>query len=201
MPTIERDLKASDSERLAECIRVFTGGEDATGEAFTVLHGAYRMLLIGFVQQKFRSLQYAEVEDIVQETFLLATQHAANFRGEARFDVWLCSIAYHQAQERFRGKASGQVNLADERKYLLQGKEPTGEDHAIRDETVAKVRKAIRELPYEWRDVVQDVEIEGMKYEECSEHLHLPIGTVRSQLHRARAILKESLQSIVRQAS
>ena len=195
------EISEESADAMQDSIRAFTKGRDATGEAFTALYLRYRTPLIGFVRTKFPALRFDEVEDIVQETFLLAVQHAADFRGEARFDVWLCSIARHQSLNRFRGKASGQVNLAAESKYLLQGNESTGEDNAIRDETVAQVREAMHALPKLWEAVVLDVEIDGKKYDECAEHLHIPIGTVRSMLHRAKAHMKERLASLVPQAS
>ncbi len=199
--TREAESTATEAETYAEDIRICVDGNDVEDEAFTRLYEHYQPLLLSFVRAKFRTLQYADAEDIVQEVFQLAHKKISTFRGESSFDSWLCSIAYHQAQNRFRGKITGQVNLAEERKYSLRGREPEAEEQLIGSETVQKIREAIQTLPPQFRNVVQDVEIDGMPYQECADHLHIPIGTVRSQLFRAKLLLKERLQSLTQQAT
>ena len=61
-------------------------------------------------------------------------------------------------------------------------------------ETVGRVRQAITTLPENYREVVVLCELEEMSYEEASDHLDCPVGTIRSRLHRARALLIEKLR-------
>jgi len=70
----------------------------------------------------------------------------------------------------------------------------SGFDRFASQETVARVRGAVSSLPENYREVVILCELEEMSYEEAAEALDCPVGTVRSRLHRARAILLEKLR-------
>lgn len=72
-----------------------------------------------------------------------------------------------------------------------------GEDPAAilaRREEVGRVRRAVSELPGPFRDVLELQAFEGLEYAELAARLELPVGTVRSRLHRARAALRERLE-------
>ncbi len=71
---------------------------------------------------------------------------------------------------------------------------PTSRDEFASMEAVSRVRKAIGTLPENYREVVVLCELEEMSYEEAAAALGCPVGTVRSRLHRARAILLEKLR-------
>ena len=71
---------------------------------------------------------------------------------------------------------------------------PTSRDEFSSMEAVSRVRKAINTLPENYREVVVLCELEEMSYEETAAALGCPVGTVRSRLHRARAILLEKLR-------
>ena len=71
---------------------------------------------------------------------------------------------------------------------------PTSRDEFASIENVTRVRQAIGTLPENYREVVVLCELEEMSYEEAATALECPVGTVRSRLHRARAILLEKLR-------
>jgi RNA polymerase sigma-70 factor (ECF subfamily) len=73
---------------------------------------------------------------------------------------------------------------------------PTTRDEFASLEAVSRVRKAINTLPENYREVVVLCELEEMSYEETAAALGCPVGTVRSRLHRARAILLEKLRDV-----
>jgi RNA polymerase sigma-70 factor (ECF subfamily) len=73
---------------------------------------------------------------------------------------------------------------------------PTSRDEFSSMEAVSRVRKAINTLPENYREVVVLCELEEMSYEETAAALGCPVGTVRSRLHRARAILLEKLRDV-----
>jgi RNA polymerase sigma-70 factor (ECF subfamily) len=74
------------------------------------------------------------------------------------------------------------------------GAHPAGRDEFTTIETIGRVRQAISTLPENYREVVVLCDLEEMSYEEAASALECPVGTVRSRLHRARAILLEKLR-------
>jgi RNA polymerase sigma-70 factor, ECF subfamily len=136
----------------------------------------------------------AEAQDVAQEVFLRAHRGLAAFRGAARLSTWLYTIASRLCLSRLAGS---------ERRFASHGEEPLdrlvdarpGPDEALeRGELEEALHRAIAELPEERRLVVVLRDIEGLAYEEIAEILELPVGTVRSRLHRARLDLKEKLE-------
>ena len=148
-----------------------------------------------------------EAEDVVQETFLQAYCKLDGFRNESRFYTWLYRIAFNLSVNLRRKKrpltgTGGGLDrpTASERSgpspdFRLEQVDPTPgpEELLDRQEEAALLKQAIDRLPQEFRQVLVLRELEGFCYETISEVLGLPIGTVRSRLHRARQQLKDDL--------
>lgn len=134
----------------------------------------------------------SEAEDITQETFLRAYEKIEEFRGEALFSTWLYRICYNQC-----------LNCLARRKND-RGKDIAAESHpdsapAVPDQLLAterqeQVRWAITQLKQELREVIVLYHTASLSYEEIADLLRLPVGTVRSRLHRGREQLKELLR-------
>jgi RNA polymerase sigma-70 factor, ECF subfamily len=136
----------------------------------------------------------AEAEELAQEVFLRVHRAIADFRGEAKLSTWLYAIASRLCLTRLGG---------GERRFGREGEETLARlasgqaDPAAmleRSELEAALHRAIAELPDERRIVVVLRDLEGLAYEEIAVALELPVGTVRSRLHRARMDLKEKLE-------
>jgi RNA polymerase sigma-70 factor (ECF subfamily) len=82
----------------------------------------------------------------------------------------------------------------DEEPLELPDETDDPEELALRREFWRAAKRALDELPPEFRTVVALVDMEGLSYEEAAKILNCPIGTVRSRLHRARTILREKLK-------
>jgi RNA polymerase sigma-70 factor (ECF subfamily) len=136
----------------------------------------------------------AEAQDVAQEVFLRAHRGLAEFRGEARLATWLYAITSRVCLNRL---AAGERRLerhGDETLVRLPDARP-GPDRALEQgELEEALHRAIAELPEDRRIVVLLRDVEGLAYEEIALALELPIGTVRSRLHRARLDLKEKLE-------
>ena len=139
----------------------------------------------------------AEAEDVAQDAFLRAYRSVAEFRGDAKLSTWLYAITSRlclnrlASAERKRTRYGDDVleSVADERA------DPPG-DFEQRERSAA-LRRAITELSDERRAVVVLADLEGLAYEEIAEALGLPIGTVRSRLHRARMDLRKRLEKLL----
>jgi len=136
-----------------------------------------------------------EAEDVVQEAFVQAYLKLTSFAGGSSFYTWLYRIALNGAISRRRKRRGG---ASIEQTRDLAGNEPADtteppHDRLLRHERAAQVRLALSALPDEFRVVLVLREMEGCDYDTIAQILDLPIGTVRSRLHRARLQLKEQL--------
>jgi RNA polymerase sigma-70 factor (ECF subfamily) len=128
-----------------------------------------------------------DVEDIVQEVFLVVRRQLAGFRGEARFTSWLFEItrrivANHRRRQRWllRGAASKEA-LAS---LPSLERDPQGE--LERRQVGALVYRALDKLPEKYRTVLVLYEVEGLSTREIAELCQLNLSTLRVHLHRAR---------------
>ena len=136
----------------------------------------------------------AEAQDIAQEAFLRAHRGLAEFRGDARLSTWLYSIVSRLCLNRLAGSERRLERHGEETLAGLADASPRPDQALERGELDEALHRAIAELPEERRIVVVLRDVEGLAYEEIAEVLTLPVGTVRSRLHRARLDLKEKLE-------
>jgi RNA polymerase sigma-70 factor (ECF subfamily) len=138
--------------------------------------------------------------DVVQDAFVQAFVKLETFQHSSRFYTWLYRIAFNLAIT-LRRRRKPTVSVEQERD--LHGEEPidtqTGpEQRSERDEERQQVWDAIHRLGDQHRDVIVLRDIEGCSYESISEILEVPVGTIRSRLHRGRAQLRDDLQDLLR---
>ena len=136
----------------------------------------------------------AEAQDVAQEAFLRAHRGLAEFRGEARLSTWLYAIASRLCLNRLAGSERRLTRHGEETLTRLPDGRPGPDQTLERGEIEEALHRAIGELAEERRIVVILRDVEGLAYEDIAEALELPIGTVRSRLHRARLDLKEKLE-------
>ena len=140
-----------------------------------------------------------EAEDVAQEAFVQAYVKLSSFHRESAFYTWLYRIAFNVAVSRRRRKKN-EVSLDAGREE--SGREPADDlevpgEHLLREERAHLVHAALDSLSEEHRTILVLREMEGFEYEQISEILDLPTGTVRSRLHRARLQLREQLKVVL----
>jgi RNA polymerase sigma-70 factor, ECF subfamily len=142
----------------------------------------------------------AEAEDVVQEAYVRAFTHLDGFRGEAQFSTWLTRIALNEALGRLRTtvdlKDIDTINDQGEARviYLPSARQDSDpEAAAARAEVRRLLERAMDELPAPFRMVLVLRDIEEMSTEETAAHLGLRPETVKTRLHRARRLLRQSL--------
>jgi RNA polymerase sigma-70 factor (ECF subfamily) len=136
----------------------------------------------------------AEAQDVAQEVFIRAHRGLADFRGDARLSTWLYTIASRLCLNRLAGSERRLARPGDEALARVPDVRPGPDQTLEREELEEALHRAIAELPEERRIVVVLRDVEGLAYEEIADVLELPVGTVRSRLHRARVDLKEKLE-------
>lgn len=179
-------MNADDQRLIADCLK----GKTA---AFGELVLRYQNRLFNTV---FRLLDHAEdARDVVQESFLNAYQALNSFKGDSLFFTWLYRIAVNSAIS-FKRKQRGvrRIGLADIEGGGIEPHDPSGISQPDRVLQLAdeerRIQAALSRLSAEHRAVLVMKDIDGMKYEEMAEVLDVPIGTIRSRLHRARMDLR-----------
>jgi RNA polymerase sigma-70 factor, ECF subfamily len=142
-----------------------------------------------------------EARDVVQDAFVQAFLKLSSFHRTSAFYTWQYRIAFNVAISRRRRRkpmasveqsreASGQEPLA---------RDPGPSDRMERQERVAQVQSALAAMSDEHRAVLVLREMDGLCYETIAEVLDLPVGTVRSRLHRARLELREQLKEVLQE--
>jgi len=144
-----------------------------------------------------------------QEAFLKALQNLPKFRGQSRFYTWLFRIAANLtiSHRRRAGRvAFHSLTQSDDfdgtqaeglTASIAERRAPSPEAVAMSAEAADRVTRALDELDDEFRLVVILRDIEDMDYTEVAEVVGVPVGTVKSRLHRARCMLREKLQDLV----
>ncbi|MBI1918022.1 MAG: sigma-70 family RNA polymerase sigma factor [Planctomycetes bacterium] len=148
----------------------------------------------------YRLLDNAEdAQDVVQEAFLHAYQSLDSFKGDSLFFTWLYRIAVNTAISLKRKRRA--VLSIDRSRNGEAGVDPHDPSEAVRPEHALeqqeqeqRIQRALDRLSPEHRAVLIMKDMEGQKYELMAEILQVPIGTIRSRLHRARLELRELLE-------
>jgi RNA polymerase sigma-70 factor, ECF subfamily len=168
---------------------------------------AFELLVIKYQRKVERLLSrmvrdHGEVEDITQEAFIKAYRALANFRGDSAFYTWLYRIAVNTAKNYLvtqgrRAPTSTEFD-ADEAENFEEASGlrdlNTPESLLMSKQIAQTVNLAIDSLPEELRTAITLREIDGLSYEEISEIMDCPIGTVRSRIFRAREAVATQLR-------
>ena len=167
-------------------------------QSFSILYEHYHLKLIRFLISLFGRGEFAQdIEDVAQQAWFKAWTSIPKFRGDSSFSTWLCKIGKntflsHVAHERRHGvTASNRVELDAERAIddadISEMSTATSPEQCL----VAKMRakwldEQLSAMPPELREAFYLREYELLSYEEIAQKLRIPIGTVRSRVHRAR---------------
>lgn len=182
----------------AQLIRDALGGDSA----------AFGQLVTRYQDRLFNTLVHVtgcaeEAEDVAQETFVKAYLKLDSFGGRSAFYTWLYRIAFNLSVSRQRRRRR-EVSIDRIREMSGNDLPDGGEVPAVkleRAERVAQVQSALGTLSEEHRTILVLREMDGCCYETIADILEMPVGTVRSRLHRARLQLRQRLQELVEESS
>ena len=174
--------------------------------AFEMLVVKYQRRIERLIGRMVRDVDL--VPDIAQETFIRAYRALPQFRAESAFYTWLYRIAVNTAKKALvdmkRDPVMTHTSLQgadDDDETYRGGLEPTDgetpEALLASKEIAATVNAAIAALSEDLRQAITLREIEGLSYEEISDVMNCPIGTVRSRIFRAREAIAERLRPLL----
>lgn len=178
-------------------------------KAFELLVIKYQRRIQRLIGRMVRDVDL--VEDIAQETFIRAYRALAQFRGEAQFYTWLYRIAVNTAKKALMDlkrnptvsenayKTSDDDETSPLENELTSSETP---DAVLASKEIAQIiNTAMDALPEELRQAITLREIEGLSYEEISEVMGCPIGTVRSRIFRAREAISQKIKPLLENQS
>lgn len=166
---------------------------DGDAEAFAALYRRRRPDIYRF--SLHMTANPAVAEDVVQDVFLTVMRDADRFdAGRATVVAWLCGIARNHLRQRLaRDSRLEPMERDDDPGADTVVVEPGALTDLIRVERVEALRRAVQALPVRYREAVVLCDLQELSYQEAADALACAVGTVRSRLHRARALLASKL--------
>jgi len=132
-----------------------------------------------------------EAEDVIQDAYVRAFEHLDQFAGRARFSTWLTRIAVHEALARLRRRGR-QADIEDVMPTLASG--AAGPEQRVADHELGRaIEAAVDALPEVYSSVFVLREVEGLSTAETAACLDVNAETVKTRLHRARALLRNHI--------
>lgn len=173
--------------------RMIAGDE----EAFTLLYRRRQPAVYRFALRV--SGNAAVAEDVTQEVFMTLIRDASRFDpARGALSGFLFGVARNHLRKRWE-QDQRLVPLADDPDVVQTLQPRAGESAGLaadNKEEADRLRQAIATLPQDYREIVALCGLEEMSYDEAAAALDCPVGTVRSRLHRARALLAEKLREV-----
>jgi RNA polymerase sigma-70 factor (ECF subfamily) len=194
--------KAGTDDRALDELKAVRSTQQGDAEAFNALVQKYQARIFNTL---FRMTgDYDRASELAQEVFIKAYQAIGSFRAGSSFYTWIYRIAVNTVySERRREMRRPKMNPQghSDNPSLIERAPADANDNpaevAKRRELVERIQSCISELDDAMKSVVVLRDIEGMDYEMISEVLELPLGTVKSRLHRGRLELKEKLRGLL----
>jgi RNA polymerase sigma-70 factor (ECF subfamily) len=173
---------------------VSAGNIDAYGK----IVGRYNGRLYNFIYRFVGDRETAE--DIVQETFLRAFRKRTEYKAIANFSTWLFTIAGNLAKSELRRRKRWRMFSIERDEETDTGTDIP--DESARPDKVAEfsladgqIQQAIATLPANYKQVILLRDVEGMSYQEISDIVDCPVGTVKSRVNRARLKRQQKLKN------
>jgi RNA polymerase sigma-70 factor (ECF subfamily) len=178
--------------------RVFKGDK----HAFDLLVLRYQHRILGLIGRFINDP--SEVEDVAQEAFIKAYRALPKFRGDSQFYTWLYRIAINTAKNYLvaRGRRPPSTDVDVEDAEFMENNAPltdieSPEASQEKEDLHRVINKAIEDLPEDLRTAFTLREFSGLSYEEITEIMGCPVGTVRSRIFRAREALDKKIRPLL----
>lgn len=190
--SVNTDSILAEETALIDCI---VSGQSSQ---FEILVGNYQQRIYATLLGMLGSPQ--DAEDVTQEIFITAFRKLDQFERRSSFYTWLYRIAFNAAIDLQRRKKRAKNQFVGSNNVdLTQTADLHAESAAsvvIAKETATQVQLALSRLDEERRNIIVLRDLQGVDYAEIASMLDIPIGTVRSRLHRARIELREIMNAM-----
>ena len=134
-----------------------------------------------------------DARDATQDAFLSALRKLKTFRGEAAFTTWMHRVTVNACYDLLRKRQRAPLLHERDEEQGPHRPEPASPDHAEAVELSIDVRQALLQVPVDFRVVLILCDVQDLAYEDAAAALGVPVGTVKSRLHRGRVALARAL--------
>jgi len=168
-------------------------------QAYADLMGRYRDAIFFMLLKMVNNA--SDAEDLMIEAFGKAFKNINQYTPNFAFSTWLSKIATNNCIDFIRKKRASTISIdqsaedQDSQSVTIQSDTPDPEEHMINNQKIKLLREVVAKLKPRYRTLVELRYFKEYSYEEISEELELPIGTVKAQLFRARELLFNILKS------
>lgn len=177
--------QASEAELIARCL-------DGSDAAFAELVDCYKNLVYGLISQV--ASDRANIDDLAQEVFLKVHRGLPSFRGDAKLSTWIFRIVRNVCVDA-RTNVQPTASLEERRQDGQLKVDPATVDRAFHHVEIRdRLEKAIAQLPTEARFLISAHYFGDQQYQELADILGIPLGTVKTSLHRAKQRLRAIMQ-------
>ncbi len=177
-----KDLEVTDYELVRRCL---SGRRDNFSEIVRRYKKLVYSTIYNFTDES------SDISDVFQEVFIKIYKSLTRYNPTYRFSTWVIKITTNQCLDRLRQKGLGHVPLEDAEDIVDCRLNP--EDHYLAKERLESIRRAVRELPEEYRVPVVLFHQQGLSYEALVDVIGQPMTIVKNRLYRARLMLKDKL--------
>lgn len=182
-------------KKIHAIIQAALAGEE---KAYEFLLNRYQRGVYNIIYQMIKNRE--ETEDLVQETFIKAFKALESYNDRYAFSTWLYKIAYNNCIDSIRKKKirtypidkpivtkEGTINQE------IRDESTSPEKDLLYSEKKTLIQKSIDQLPIKYQQIIHLRHREDKSYEEISQILNIPLGTVKARMFRAREILKKKI--------
>ncbi len=161
------------------------------GRAFRSLVATHHATAYAVVRAILGPRRFDDVDDVMQLVYLKAYQGLATFRGESKFSTWLYQIARREALDVVSKRALDSASIDD---VVIPARAVDAADSALADRDLREsIERAMGELDESYRAAIELRYMAEKSYEEIADLMRLPVGTVKTYVHRGKLELKRIL--------
>jgi RNA polymerase sigma-70 factor (ECF subfamily) len=173
---------------LSDDVQLIAACRRGEARAMEMLYHQYKRRVFGMAH---RIVGASDAEEVAQETFVRVFRGLASFRGDSALSTWIYRLTVNAAlshlARRGRRQEVGDDGLTDLPAPPVAERDPS---------LTARIESALAELPAGYRAILVLHDVEGLSHEECAAILECRVGTCKSQLHKARARMRDLLGPI-----
>lgn len=166
-------------------------------KAYRTLYNTYYRLIRYII---YNSIKDEEVTtELVEITFIKAFEKLNSFTESISFEAWLKTVAVNTVIDYLRRKKNENINISlDDENYTVQITEENRdpESDIIKSESLELLRIALSKLRYKYKNILELRYFKELSYEQISKELGVPVGTVKSDLNKAKRRLKQIFQKL-----
>ena len=135
----------------------------------------------------------ADIDDTVQDVFIKVYRNLSSYRGDSRFSTWLYRIARNESINALKRSRNRHVPIEEAER--IPGEDGDPEEHFARREQALDMRKLLARLDEQYRMVLELRYMGDKSYSEIADMMEIPVGTVKTYIHRAKAELKKMIRT------